>query len=683
MSENREEMKAARRSAASEGACRGLGSRTAKQGATMLGAEAVVASLEAEGVTTVFGYPGGQAIKLYDALYGSEQITHVLARHEQGAVHMADGYARATGRPGVVMVTSGPGATNTVTGIATAYMDSVPLVVITGQVGRGVIGTDSFQESDIVGITMPVVKHSYLLQSTDELTRTIREAFHIAVTGRPGPVLIDIPSDVAGEEMVFEYPDEVSLPSYKPTYRGNAKQIRTACRLLEEAEQPLLYVGGGVVSSGATEELTALMDAMQVPAVVTLMGKGGVPASHPLNLGPVGMHGAKYSNMAMTEADLIIAAGARFSDRVTGRVSEFAPNAKIVHIDIDPAEIGKIRDADVPIVGDLKGVLAGMLECLAKAGAAPRDDQWVADIAAWRERYPFYHPNMAVNEEEDEIVPELVIAELGRQLDPDASIVTTEVGQHQMWAHQFLHRERPRTFLSSGGLGTMGFGFPAAIGAAVARPEATVVCIAGDGSFQMNSQEMATAAINGVPVKVMILDNRCLGMVHQWQKLFYGRRYSQTLLAPVPDFVKLAEAYGWEGERVEAPGEVAGAIARMLAAPGPYLLDVAISPEQNVYPMVAPGAALDNVMGAIDVAVGAVRTDVPAASGSPRARTAGAPSGATSPCAKIDAQFGGRWEVDPQDTGARLGQDGSTVDVRPEDWKTLFRAGDEGKEDRR
>ena len=681
--ENREGARPARRSAASEGACRGLGSRTAKQGTSMLGAEAVVASLEAEGVTTVFGYPGGQAIKLYDALYGSEQITHVLARHEQGAVHMADGYARATGRPGVVMVTSGPGATNTVTGIATAYMDSVPLVVITGQVGRGVIGTDSFQESDIVGITMPVVKHSYLLQSTDELTRTIREAFHIAVTGRPGPVLIDIPSDVAGEEMVFEYPDDVSLPSYKPTYRGNAKQIRTACRLLEEAEQPLLYVGGGVVSSGATEELTALMDAMQVPAVVTLMGKGGVPASHPLNLGPVGMHGAKYSNMAMTEADLIIAAGARFSDRVTGRVSEFAPNAKIVHIDIDPAEIGKIRDADVPIVGDLKGVLAGMLECLAKAGAAPRDDQWVADIAAWRERYPFYHPNMAVNEEEDEIVPELVIAELGRQLDPDASIVTTEVGQHQMWAHQFLHRERPRTFLSSGGLGAMGFGFPAAIGAAVARPEATVVCIAGDGSFQMNSQEMATAAINGVPVKVMILDNRCLGMVHQWQKLFYGRRYSQTLLAPVPDFVKLAEAYGWEGERVEAPGEVVGAIARMLAAPGPYLLDVAISPEQNVYPMVAPGAALDNVMGAIDVAVGAVRTDVPAASGSPRARMADAPAGATSPCAKIDAQFGGRWEVDPQDTGARLGQDGSTVDVRPEDWKTLFRAGDEGKEDRR
>nr|WP_296009372.1 biosynthetic-type acetolactate synthase large subunit [uncultured Adlercreutzia sp.] len=661
-----------RRNAATLGAPRGAGSRTPKQGATMLGAEAAIASLEAEGVDTVFGYPGGQAIKIYDALYDSQQITHILARHEQGAVHMADGYARSTGRPGVVIVTSGPGATNTVTGIATAYMDSVPLVVITGQVGRGVIGTDSFQESDIVGITMPVVKHSYLLQSTDELTRTIREAFHIASTGRPGPVLIDIPSDLAGAEMVFEYPDEVNLPSYKPTYRGNAKQVRAACRLLEEADQPLLYVGGGIISSEASDELVQLMDLMQVPAVVTLMGKGAVPASHPLNLGPVGMHGAKYSNMAMCEADLIIAAGARFSDRVTGRVSEFAPNAKVVHIDIDPAEIGKIRDADVPIVGDLKGVLAAMLETLQKDGAAPRDDQWIADIAAWRERYPFYHPN--VREADDEVVPELVIAELGRQLDPERSIVTTEVGQHQMWAHQFLPREFPRTFLSSGGLGTMGFGFPAAIGAAIANPDKAVVCVAGDGSFQMNSQEMATAAINRVPVKVMIMDNRCLGMVHQWQKLFYDKRYSQTLLEPVPDFVKLAEAYGWEGERVEHAEEVAPAIARMLAAEGPYLLDVAISRDQNVYPMVAPGAALNSIMGAIDVAVGAVRTDMPASAGA-RVATPMEPADVSSPCAKIDAQFGGRWEIDPDDTGARLGQEGSTVDVPPSEWKTLFRDG--------
>ena len=667
----------ARRNAATEGAPRGLGSKTPKQGKTMLGAEAVIASLEAEGVDTVFGYPGGQAIKLYDALYDSDQLHHILARHEQGAVHMADGYARSTGKPGVVIVTSGPGATNTVTGIATAYMDSVPLVVITGQVGRGVIGTDSFQESDIVGITMPVVKHSYLLQSTDELTRTIREAFHIASTGRPGPVLIDIPSDLAGAEMVFEYPDEVNLPSYKPTYRGNAKQVRAACRLLEEADQPLLYVGGGIISSGASEELVALMDRMQIPAVVTLMGKGGVPASHPLNLGPVGMHGAKYSNMAMTEADLIIAAGARFSDRVTGRVSEFAQNAKVVHIDIDPAEIGKIRDADVPIVGDLKGVLAAMLEQLDKDGAKPRDEQWIDDINAWRERYPFYHPN--VREADDEVVPEIVISELGRQLDPTASVVTTEVGQHQMWAHQFLPRETPRSFLSSGGLGTMGFGFPAAIGAAIANPDKTVVCVDGDGSFQMNSQEMATAAINQVPVKVMIMDNRCLGMVHQWQKLFYDKRFSETLLEPVPDFVKLAEAYGWEGERVERAEEVSDAIARMLAAEGPYLLDVAISRDQNVYPMVAPGAALNNIMGAIDVAVGAVRTDMPASAGV-RAATPMEPAApVSSPCAKIDAQFGGRWEIDPEDTGARLGQEGSTVDVPPSEWKTLFREGADKK----
>lgn len=667
----------AKRNAATEGAPRGLGSKTPKQGKTMLGAEAVIASLEAEGVDTVFGYPGGQAIKLYDALYDSEQLHHILARHEQGAVHMADGYARSTGKPGVVIVTSGPGATNTVTGIATAYMDSVPLVVITGQVGRGVIGTDSFQESDIVGITMPVVKHSYLLQSTDELTRTIREAFHIASTGRPGPVLIDIPSDLAGAEMVFEYPDEVNLPSYKPTYRGNAKQVRAACRLLEEADQPLLYVGGGIISSGASEELVALMDRMRIPAVVTLMGKGAVPASHPLNLGPVGMHGAKYSNMAMTEADLIIAAGARFSDRVTGRVSEFAPNAKVVHIDIDPAEIGKIRDADVPIVGDLKGVLAGMLEQLEKDGAEPRDDQWIADINAWRERYPFYHPN--VREADDEVVPEIVISELGRQLDPASSVVTTEVGQHQMWAHQFLPRETPRSFLSSGGLGTMGFGFPAAIGAAIANPDKTVVCVAGDGSFQMNSQEMATAAINQVPVKVMIMDNRCLGMVHQWQKLFYDKRFSETLLEPVPDFVKLAEAYGWEGERVERAEEVTDAIARMLAAQGPYLLDVAISRDQNVYPMVAPGAALNNIMGAIDVAVGAVRTDMPASAGVREATPMKPAEEPSSPCAKIDAQFGGRWEIDPEDTGARLGQEGSTVDVPPSEWKTLFREGADKK----
>lgn len=595
--------------ARSVGAPGGLGSRTAKQGKRMLGAQAVVASLEAEGVDLVFGYPGGQAIKIYDALYDSEQITHVLARHEQGAVHEADGYARATGKVGVVVVTSGPGATNTVTGIATAYMDSVPLVVVTGQVPRGVIGTDSFQESDIVGISMPVVKHSYLLQSTDELTKTFREAFHIAKTGRPGPVLIDVPSDLASEELVFEYPEKVNLPSYKPTYRGNAKQIRQAVSRVKRARQPLLYVGGGIVSSGAAAELRDLAETMRIPVVTTLMGKGAFPTSHPLNLGPVGMHGSKYANLAMTESDLIIAAGARFSDRVTGRLDEFAPHAEVIHIDIDPAEIGKVREAQVPIVGDLKSVLASIDVALHKDGAEPSTGKWLDQIAEWRRRYPFYHPG--IGDAPGEIVPEIVMEKLSDALDPERSIVVTEVGQHQMWAAQHIVREVPRSFLSSGGLGTMGYGFPAAIGAAIGCPDKTVVCVAGDGSFQMNSQEMATAAVQHVPVKVLIMDNRCLGMVHQWQHLFYDARYSCTLLDANPDFVKLADAYGWEGQRVEDPADLDAALDRMLRAEGPFLLDVMISRDQNVYPMVAPGTALSQSIGAIDVAVGAVRTDVP------------------------------------------------------------------------
>jgi acetolactate synthase-1/2/3 large subunit len=518
---------------------------------------------------------------------------------------MADGYARATGKPGVVIVTSGPGATNTVTGIATAYMDSVPMVVITGQVPTGVIGTDSFQESDIVGITMPVVKHSFLLQSTDDLTRTFREAFYIATTGRPGPVLIDVPSDLSGTEMIFEYPDEVNIPSYKPTYKGNTKQIKNAAELIKKAKKPILYVGGGVVSAEASGELLELARFMQIPVVTTLMAHGAMPASEPLSLGAVGMHGSKYANLAITNCDLLIAAGARFSDRVTGKVSEFAPSAKVVHIDIDPAEIGKIREADVPIVGDLKGVLKKLLEDLRADGAKPNDADWVAEVFEWRERFPMYHSN--VGDSPEEIVPELVMKELSAQLDPQNSIVVTEVGQHQMWAHQFIDRELPRTFLSSGGLGTMGFGFPAAIGAAISKPGTQVVCVAGDGSFQMNSQEMATAAINNIPVKVLILDNRALGMVHQWQKLFYNERYSETVLEPVPDFVKLAEAYSWESRRVEKPQDVSAAISEMLASDKPFLLDVKISPDQNVYPMVAPGAAIDNIMGAIDTAVGAVR----------------------------------------------------------------------------
>ncbi len=579
-----------------------------KQGQILTGAQAVIASLEAEGVDRIFGYPGGQAIKLYDALYDSTQITHILARHEQGAVHEADGYARATGKVGVAIVTSGPGATNTVTGIATAHMDSIPLVVITGQVPRGVIGTDSFQESDIVGITMPVVKHSYFIQNIEDLTKTFREAFHIAASGRPGPVLIDLPSDLAGETFVFDYPSEVNLPSYKPTYKGNTKQIKQAATYIKDSKRPILYVGGGVVTSDASEELLKLANLMQIPVVTTLMGKGAFPASHPLHLGPVGMHGSKYANLAMMESDLIIAAGARFSDRVTGRLGDFAQGAKIIHMDIDPAEISKVREACVPIVGDVKGVLAGVVASLEKENAQPNSDVWVERISEWQRRHPFYLP--PEGDEHDQIIPEAVMTKLSDALDPHNSIVVTEVGQHQMWAAQYIAREEPRSFISSGGLGTMGFGFPASIGAAMACPEKTVVCVAGDGSFQMNCQEMATAIVHKVPIKVLIMDNRCLGMVHQWQRLFYEERYSSTLLDATPDFVKLADAYGWEGERVEDPTDLDAAIERMLAAEGPYLLDVVIAREQSVYPMVAPGAALSDTIGAVDIAVGAVPSRV-------------------------------------------------------------------------
>ncbi|HJA29017.1 MAG TPA: biosynthetic-type acetolactate synthase large subunit [Candidatus Olsenella pullicola] len=599
------EEKIARRQRAIEGRPFGPGSKTEHEGKTMTGAQAIIASLEAEGVDTIFGYPGGQAIKIYDALYDSKKIHHVLARHEQGATHMADGYARATGKVGVVLVTSGPGATNTVTGIATAYMDSVPLVVITGQVTRGVIGTDAFQESDIVGITMPIVKHSFLLQSTDELTRTFREAFYIASTGRPGPVLIDIPSDLSGSEMVFHYPDSVDIPSYRPTYKGNAKQVKQAAELICQAERPLIMAGGGIVASHSCPELVELAERMQIPVVTTLMGKAAIPCSNPLNLGPVGMHGSKYANMAVTESDLIIACGARFSDRVTGKVDEFAPNAKIIHIDIDPAEIGKIVNPNVPIVGDVKVVLAAINERLEKMGATPICEKWRDEVFSWRERWPFYTSDFA--DYPDKIAPEVLLETLSDKLDPHASIVTTEVGQHQMWALQNIHREHARTFISSGGLGTMGFGFPAAIGAKIGCPDEQVVCIAGDGSFQMNSQEMATAKINDVPVKVLIIDNRALGMVHQWQHLFYNDRFSFTELADNPDFVKLADAYGWRARRITKPEEVNDALDEMLASDEPYLLDVVIPAAQTVYPMVAPGAPIDDIIGALDVTLGGVR----------------------------------------------------------------------------
>ena len=581
-----------------EGAPRGLGSRNPKQGLTMTGAQALVASLEAEGVEVVFGYPGGQTIKMYDAMYDSTQLRHVLSRHEQGAVHEADGYARATGRVGVAMATSGPGATNTVTGVATAYMDSIPLVVITGQVPRAMVGSDSFQESDIVGMTMSVVKHSYLLQHADDIAHTLREAFHIAKTGRPGPVLVDVPSDLLDEQVVFEYPDDVNMPSYKPTYRGNAKQIKAAARLIAESNRPVLYVGGGTVTSGASSEVTELARSMRIPVVTTLMAKGAVPSSEPLNLGLAGMHGSRYASMALDKSDLIIACGARFSDRVTGKIDDFAPDAKVIHIDIDPVEIDKVREAQVPIVGDVRRVVTSLIDELAKIEAHPDTDEWLADIGRWRKKHPLYDER--VEDTDDEVVPEVAMMKLSDVLDPESTIVVTEVGQHQMWAAQFIDREQPRTFLSSGGLGTMGFGFPAAIGAAIGCPGKTAVCIAGDGSFQMNVQEMATAAINGVPVKVVVVNNQALGMIRQWQTLFHEGRYYASELDPVPNFVKLAEAYGWQAERVETREAVEKAYRRMLDTPGPYLVELAIGREQKVFPMVRPGKELDDVIGVID-----------------------------------------------------------------------------------
>ena len=580
------------------GAPRGLGSKNPKQGQTMTGAQALIASLEAEGVEVIFGYPGGQTIKMYDALYDSTQLRHVLARHEQGAVHEADGYARATGRVGVAFATSGPGATNTVTGIATAYMDSIPLVVITGQVPRAMVGSDSFQESDIVGMTMSVVKHSYLMQSSENIARTVREAFHIAKTGRPGPVLIDVPSDLLDEEVLFEYPDDVNIPSYRPTYRGNVKQTKAAARLIADAKRPVLYVGGGVVSSGASAEVTELARSMRIPVVTTLMAKGAVPSSEPLNLGLAGMHGSRYASWALDKSDLIIACGARFSDRVTGDINSFAPEAKVIHIDIDPVEIDKVREAQVPIVGDVKRVVTSLTLELEKIDAHPDTQAWIELIGEWRKQFPLY--DESVGDLPDEVVPEIAMMKLSELLDPETSIVVTEVGQHQMWAAQFIERELPRTFLSSGGLGTMGFGFPAAVGAAFGCPDKTIVCIAGDGSFQMNMQEMATAAINDVPVKVVIVDNRALGMVRQWQTLFYNKRYSASELDSVPDFVKIADAYGWKAERVERPEDVVSAIKRMLSDEGSYLIDLVISRDQNVYPMVRPGKGLDDVIGVID-----------------------------------------------------------------------------------
>ena len=561
----------------------------------MTGAQAIVRSLQEEGVEVVFGYPGGVVLPLFDALYEAEGIRVILTRHEQGATHAADAYARVTGKPGVVIVTSGPGAANTVTGIANAYMDSVPLVVITGQVATHVLGTDAFQETDITGITIPITKHNYLLDQAEEIPETMAEAFHIAGTGRPGPVLIDLPVDVSRQEIDFSYPERVNLPGYKPTVKGHAKQIHQAAALIAKARKPLLYAGGGVLSSDGARELKELAELMQLPVVTTLMGKGAFPEDHHLFVGMPGMHGGKYTNYAITETDLLLGVGVRFDDRVTGKLATFATKAKIVHIDIDPAEIGKNRSVDIPIVGDAKTVLASIVAELRKMGAEPKTDAWMRVIDDWRGRYPFhYHAS------ETSIMPQQVVERVRELTKGKPTVFTTEVGQNQMWACQYLRIVEPRTWVSSGGLGTMGFGLPAAIGAQLGRPDHMVIDIAGDGSIQMNSQELATAAINKLPVKVIILNNGYLGMVRQWQELFYERRYSSsTLPQDCPDFVKLAGAYGCFGIRATTPAELDDALVAAFAYDGPAIVDVRVEREENVFPMVAPGGSIDEMLGGI------------------------------------------------------------------------------------
>ena len=564
-----------------------------RNGKKMTGAQCLIAALEDAGVETIFGYPGGQAINIYDALYDSKVLKHVLVRHEQGATHAADGYARATGKVGTVLVTSGPGATNTVTGIATAYMDSVPLVVITGQVPTSALGTDAFQESDITGITLPIVKHSYLLKDAKQIAPTIAAAYHIASTGRPGPVLIDIPSNLVKETGVtYHFPDEVKLQSYKPTVKGNAKQVKQAVRALKAAKRPVIYAGGGVLSSHACKELLHVAETLEIPAVVSLIGKGCFPEDNPLCLGLVGMHGTKAANMALTDSDLIFAVGARFADRVTGSLDTFAPNAKVIHIDIDPAEIGKNRNADIPIVGDARTVLTSICEELDKEKVEPKTAKWLAQIDKWRKESPLYY-----EPRKDKILPELVLERVNELTKDRDTIYVTEVGQHQMWAAQYLKTTRSRTFLSSGGAGTMGFGLPAAMGAQVAKPDSRVICVSGDGSFQMNIQELATMRENDLPVKVLLLNNGCLGMVHQWQELFFNKRYSETIFKKSPDFVGIAKAYGWEALRVADPAKLEDALATWLGSDEPSLLEVVIPANENVYPMVPAGGALADMFG--------------------------------------------------------------------------------------
>ena len=556
------------------------------------GAQILLECLKREGVKHIFGYPGGVVLDIYDELTRHPDIQHILVRHEQAAAHAADGYARASSQVGVALVTSGPGATNTVTGIASAYMDSIPIVVLTGQVPTALIGNDAFQEVDIVGITRPCTKHNYLVKDVKDLAHTIHEAFHIARSGRPGPVLVDLPKDVIQASTVPHYPDEIKIKSYNPTYHANPRQVKRALDLILAAKKPVLYTGGGIILSNASGELLKFAETLQIPVTSTLMGLGGFPGDNPLWMGMLGMHGTYCANMAVSEADVLIAVGARFDDRVTGKLAEFAPHAKIVHIDIDPSSISKNVAVDIPIVGDCKDTLKQLNDLLATKTAQNWPEQrrsWLNTVNSWEEEHPLTYVWS-----DTVIKPQYVVEKL-YELTKGEAYITTEVGQNQMWAAQFYKFKRPRQLMTSGGLGVMGYGFPAAMGVQVARPEATVIDIAGDGSIQMNIQELITVVDNQLPVKIAILNNTFLGMVRQWQQLFYDRRYSSTPMT-APDFVKLAEAYGAVGLRATKPEEVVPVIQEALSTRRPVIMDFRVEPEECVMPMVPAGKAMHEML---------------------------------------------------------------------------------------
>ncbi len=557
------------------------------------GSLALVAALEHEGCKVLFGYPGGVAIPFYDALYDAKELRHVLVRHEQGAAHAADGYARSTGKVGVCTATSGPGATNLVTGIATAYLDSSPLVAITWQVRSDLIGTDAFQEADITGITLPIVKHSYLVKDPAELAQTVHEAFHIASTGRPGPVVIDIPVDIALGEVAYRDADTLDLPGYKPTFKGHIKQIRAAAKAINEAHRPVLYLGGGAITSDAAPEILKLAESRRIPVATTLMALGAFPETHELSMGMLGMHGTVTANYAVHECDLLINLGARFDDRVTGKLKAFAPHAKVIHADVDPAEIGKNIAPLIPIVGDAKHVAAGLVKELQGMEWSPgQTAEWLARIAQRKDEFPLHYEDP----QNGKLAPQLVIQEIDRVTGHDA-IICTDVGQHQMWATQHYTFTFPRQFISSGGLGTMGFGLPASIGAKVGNPDKTVVDISGDGGFQMTMQELATAVSYDVPVVVCILNNGYLGMVRQWQDLFWNKRYSFTCLEVQPDFKLLAEAFGAVGLTVKEKDEIEPALREAIGCGRPAVIDFRTSAEENVYPMVPAGQEITEMIG--------------------------------------------------------------------------------------